>query len=92
MRFGLYSTAEYINMITLFGLAVTLFFGGWGGPWLQSIWHPLPARRLPLRLHLAARDAAAPALRPAHALLAGVLLLPVATLNALVTAILVALV
>ena len=32
MRFGLYSTAEYINMITLSGLAVTLFFGGWGGP------------------------------------------------------------
>ena len=29
---------------------------------------PAQARRLPLRLHLAARDAAAPALRPAHAL------------------------
>src|SRR5690348_19653 len=29
---------------------------------------PLEAARLPLRLHLAARDAAAPALRPAHAL------------------------
>jgi NADH-quinone oxidoreductase subunit H len=39
MRFGLYSTAEYINMITLSGLAVTLFFGGWGGPWLPGpIW------------------------------------------------------
>src|ERR671932_599918 len=32
MRFGLFSTAEYINMITLSGLAVTLFLGGWLGP------------------------------------------------------------
>ena len=36
MRFGLFSMAEYINMITLSGLAVTLFFGGWGGPVLPG--------------------------------------------------------
>ena len=31
MRFGLFSMAEYVNMITLSGLCVTLFFGGWLG-------------------------------------------------------------
>src|SRR6187402_1405106 len=33
MRFGLFSMAEYVNMIVLSGLCVTLFFGGWLGPW-----------------------------------------------------------
>src|SRR5438874_5483851 len=31
MRWGLFQTAEYINMITLSALTVTLFFGGWHG-------------------------------------------------------------
>jgi NADH-quinone oxidoreductase subunit H len=31
MRFAMYYIAEYINMITASGLAVTLFFGGWLG-------------------------------------------------------------
>ena len=71
MRWGLFQMAEYINMIVLSALAVTLFFGGWDGP-------SATARRrsgscsssfiLVCRLHLAARDAAAPALRPADAL------------------------
>src|ERR671935_1718881 len=42
MRFGLFQMAEYINMIVLSGLAVTLFFGGWLGPWnsddLGPVW------------------------------------------------------
>jgi NADH-quinone oxidoreductase subunit H len=29
MRWGLFQTAEYVNLITLSALAVTLFFGGW---------------------------------------------------------------
>ncbi len=37
MRFASYYIAEYINMITVSGLAVTLFFGGWLGPWLPPI-------------------------------------------------------
>lgn len=37
MRFASYYVAEYINMITVSGLAVTLFFGGWLGPWLPPI-------------------------------------------------------
>ncbi len=31
-RFAMYYIAEYINMITVSGIAVTLFFGGWLGP------------------------------------------------------------
>ena len=30
----LFSMSEYINLITLSALAVTLFLGGWHGPWL----------------------------------------------------------
>ncbi len=37
MRFASYYIAEYINMITVSGIAVTLFFGGWLGPWLPPI-------------------------------------------------------
>ncbi len=37
MRFASYVIAEYINMITVSGVAVTLFFGGWLGPVLPPI-------------------------------------------------------
>jgi len=37
MRFASFVVAEYINMITVSGLAVTLFFGGWLGPILPPI-------------------------------------------------------
>ena len=88
MRCGLFPMAEYINMITLSGLAVTLFFGGWGGPGLPGpIWF-LIKLRLHLRLHLDPRHAAAP--RYDQLMRFGwKVLLPVATLNAVVTAILV---
>ena len=69
MRWGLFQTAEYINLITLSGLMVTLFFSRLAravGP-RPALVRPQAARR-PLRLHLAARDAAAPALRPADEL------------------------
>ena len=66
MRFGLFQTAEYINMVTLSGLAVTLFLGGWGGPVAaRADLVPPEARSLHLRLHVAPRHAAAAALRPA---------------------------
>ena len=32
MRWGLFQMAEYINMIVLSALAVTLFLGGWHVP------------------------------------------------------------
>ncbi len=38
IRFAMYFIAEYVNMITASGLAVTLFFGGWlGFPFLPPI-------------------------------------------------------
>ncbi len=66
MRWGLFQMAEYINLITLSGLMVTLFFAGLAravGPRADLV--PPQAAGRPLRLHLAAHDAAAPALRPA---------------------------
>ena len=70
MRFGLFSMAEYVNMITLSGLCVTLFFGGWIGPVGAARPGLVPAQGAgpDLPLHLAARDAAAAALRPADGL------------------------
>ena len=74
MRWGLFQTAEYINMIVLSALAVTLFFDGWHFPWVHSldtlgpIWFLAEARDPRHRLHLAARLAAAASLRPADAL------------------------
>src|SRR5437763_1616387 len=37
MRWGLFQMAEYINMIVLSSLAVTLFFCGWHLPWAESL-------------------------------------------------------
>ena len=67
MRFGLFSMAEYVNMITLSALCVTLFFGGWVGPWRPARPDLVPAQGADphLPLHLAARDAAPASLRPA---------------------------
>src|SRR5205814_10157993 len=40
MRWGLFQMAEYVNLIVLSGLTVTLFFGGWHVPWapLGPLW------------------------------------------------------
>ena len=40
MRWGLFQMAEYVNLITLSALIVTLFFAGWHGPWepLGPLW------------------------------------------------------
>jgi NADH-quinone oxidoreductase subunit H len=85
MRFGLFTTAEYINTITLSGLAVTLFFGGWSGPFLPGpIWFVL---KLALFLFVFIwLRATLPRLRYDQLMSFGwKVLLPVATLNALVT-------
>ena len=37
MRFGLFFLAEYINMINVSAIAVTLFLGGWRAPWPFSL-------------------------------------------------------
>ena len=89
MRFGLFSTAEYINMITLSGLAVTLFFGGWGGPFLPGpLWFVLKLGAF-IFVFMWLR-ATLPRLRYDQLMSFGwKVLLPVATVNAVATAILV---
>jgi NADH-quinone oxidoreductase subunit H len=90
MRFGLFQMGEYVNMITLSALAVTLFFGGWYGPWapLGPLWF-LIKLLLVIFVFLWIR-ATLPRLRYDQLMRFGwKVLLPVATINAVVTAILV---
>ena len=86
MRFGLFQTAEYINMITLSGLAVTLFFGGWHGPVLPGpVWFLLKLGAF-IFVFMWLR-ATLPRLRYDQLMKFGwKVLLPIATLNAVVTA------
>jgi NADH-quinone oxidoreductase subunit H len=94
MRWGLFQTAEYINMIVLSGLAVTLFFDGWHFPWVHSLDRLGPIWFL-LKLAILVTTfiwlrASQPRLRYDQLMRFGwKVLLPVATLNALVTALLV---
>jgi NADH-quinone oxidoreductase subunit H len=90
MRWGLFQTAEYINLITLSGLMVTLFFAGWHGPWnLGPIWFVL--KLLAVLLAFIWLRATLPRLRYDQLMRFGwKVLLPVATINAVVTAIVVA--
>jgi len=37
MKFGLYYVAEYTHILVISSLAVTLFFGGWHGPFLPPV-------------------------------------------------------
>ena len=94
MRWGLFQTAEYINMIVLSALAVTLFFDGWHFPWVHSldalgpIW--FLAKLAILVTAFIWLRASQPRLRYDQLMRFGwKVLLPVATLNALVTALLV---
>jgi NADH-quinone oxidoreductase subunit H len=92
MRFGLFTMSEYVNLVTLSGLAVTLFLGGWHGPWLQSIgpvWFLLKLFLL-LFVFIWMRTTL-PRLRYDQLMRFGwKVLLPVATLNAVITALVVA--
>ena len=39
MKFAMFFLAEFVNMFTVSAIAVTLFFGGWHGPFLPSwVW------------------------------------------------------
>ena len=94
MRFGLYSMSEYINLITLSGLCVTLFLGGWHGPgwdgatWAGPLWF-IGKLLLLLFLFIWMRTTL-PRLRYDQLMRFGwKVLLPVAILNAIVTAIVV---
>ena len=91
MRWGLFQMAEYVNVIVLSALAVSLFFGGWEGPWA-----PLGPLWFFIKLFLAVSTfiwirATLPRLRYDQLMRFGwKVLLPVATLNAVVTALVVA--
>ena len=91
MRWGLFQMAEYINMLTLSALAVTLFLGGWHFFWLDwvgPLWFILKLA-LVVFVFIWLR-ATFPRLRYDQLMSFGwKFLLPVAILNAVVTAILV---
>jgi NADH-quinone oxidoreductase subunit H len=89
MRWGLFQTSEYINLITLSGLMVTLFFSGWHGPWnLGPLWFFLKLLAL-LFVFIWIRTTV-PRLRYDQLMKFGwKILLPAATINAVVTALLV---
>ena len=73
-RFAAFFAAEYLNVVVVSGLLVTLFFGGWNIPFCRPADLGRPDHRdredagLRVLLHLGAGHAAAPALRPAHVL------------------------
>ncbi len=87
MRWGLFQMAEYVNVIVLSALAVTLYFGGWEGPWA-----PLGPLWFFIKLFLAVSTfiwirATLPRLRYDQLMRFGwKVLLPVATANAVATA------
>jgi NADH-quinone oxidoreductase subunit H len=94
MRWGLFQMAEYVNMITLSGLAITLFLGGWHFPFahgvdfLGPLWFVL--KLLALLFVFIWLRATLPRLRYDQLMSFGwKILLPVATVNALVTALVV---
>jgi NADH-quinone oxidoreductase subunit H len=94
MRWGLFQTGEYINMIVISALAVTLFFGGWHFPWVPSLdkWGPvwfILKLAILVNIFIWLR-ASQPRLRYDQLMRLGwKILLPLATVNAVVTALIV---
>jgi NADH-quinone oxidoreductase subunit H len=93
MRFGSFFMAEYMNMIVISGIAAAMFLGGWRGPgpgYLDPVWMLL--KILAVIVFFIWIRATVPRLRYDQLMSFGwKVLLPLATLNLLVTAILVAL-
>ena len=93
MRFGSFFMAEYMNMLVIAGLAAAMFLGGWRGPgpgYLDPLW--MLAKMLAIVVFFIWIRATMPRLRYDQLMSFGwKVLLPLATLNLLVTATLVAL-
>jgi NADH-quinone oxidoreductase subunit H len=91
MRYGAFAMAEYIEMFVVSGIAVTFFLGGWQGPgpgWLDPIW--MLVKTLSLVFVFIWVRSTLPRLRYDQLMSLGwKVLLPLATLNVLVTAIVV---
>ena len=67
MKFGMFFVGEYVGITLISALIVTLFFGGWLGPWLPPIvWFLLKTLVFIALFILVRGDAAAAAVRPAH--------------------------
>ncbi len=75
MKFGMFLVAEYVGIVLISSLTVTLFFGGWQVPLniddsipllgeIPFIWFAMKAAVFMAGVHSAARVAAAAALRP----------------------------
>jgi NADH-quinone oxidoreductase subunit H len=90
-RFGSFLLAEYLEMFVVSGIAVTFFLGGWMGPgpsWLDPIW--MLAKIMALIVVFIWVRATLPRLRYDQLMSLGwKVMLPLATLNVLVTAVLV---
>jgi NADH-quinone oxidoreductase subunit H len=93
MRYGSFAMAEYFEMFVISGIAAAFFLGGWMGPgpgWLDPIWMLIKIIAL-IFLFMWVR-ATLPRLRYDQLMSLGwKVLLPLATLNVLVTATLVVL-
>jgi NADH-quinone oxidoreductase subunit H len=93
MRFGSFLLVEYMEIMVVSGIAAAIFLGGWMGPgpgWLDPIWMLL--KTLGLVLFFIWVRATLPRLRYDQLMSLGwKILLPLATLNMLVTAVLVVL-
>lgn len=91
MRFGSFLLVEYMEILVVSGIAAAMFLGGWMGPgpgWLDPIW--MLAKMLALVLVFIWVRATLPRLRYDQLMALGwKVLLPLATLNVLVTAVLV---
>jgi NADH-quinone oxidoreductase subunit H len=93
MRFGSFLLVEYMEIIVVAGIAAAMFLGGWLGPgpgWLGPLW--MLAKMLALVIFFIWIRATLPRLRYDQLMSLGwKVLLPIATLNALVTAVVVTL-
>jgi len=91
MRFGSFMFAEYMEILIVSGIASAMFLGGWMGPgpgWLDPIW--MLAKMWMLAMFFIWIRATLPRFRYDQLMSFGwKILLPLATLNVLVTAILV---
>lgn len=87
MKFSLFFISEYISVIAVSSFTVTLFFGGWYGPWFSSVVWFIGKTIMLVVLFILIR-ASLPRPRYDHVILIGwKILFPVALLNLLVTSI-----
>jgi len=86
MKFAMFFLAEYVNIVAVCSIAVTLFFGGWHGPWnIPIIWFVLKVALL-VFLFMWARASMA-RLRYSQLMSFGwKVLIPIATFNVIATA------